>query len=158
MLKLGMPSLCVINGNAVAGGILHAWSHDHIVMRNEPKTSVCLSEILSGMQIPYSILLYAMHFFPKGTTGLLVTGARLNPQEAYNMNLVHELYSSVPEIEARIQLFAKEKARLNSRSHVLSSQKRLMHKDLLNVLDNVEFYGMLSLPSMGTLAERAAKL
>ena len=37
LLTINMPSLCVIDGHVIAGGVFIPLSHDRILMANKPK-------------------------------------------------------------------------------------------------------------------------
>ena len=53
ILLLPMPTMCVMNGHAYAGGLILALAHDFRILG--PKGTVCLSEIVAGLSlaIPY---------------------------------------------------------------------------------------------------------
>ena len=51
MLTLGIPTVCVMNGFTMAGGLLFALMHDFRIMKDE-KNFVCLSEINIGFSLP----------------------------------------------------------------------------------------------------------
>ena len=48
VLTLGMPSMCVFNGTAFAGGLILGLMHDFRMMTADPKRGICLSEINVG--------------------------------------------------------------------------------------------------------------
>ena len=50
MLTLGIPTVCIMNGLTIAGGLLFALMHDFRVMK-EDKNFVCLSEINIGVSL-----------------------------------------------------------------------------------------------------------
>ena len=53
MLTLGVPTLCVMNGMTIAGGLLFALMHDFRLMRDDgDKSFACLSEINVGLSLP----------------------------------------------------------------------------------------------------------
>ena len=48
LLTVNMPSLCVVNGHVIAGGLFIALSHDKIIMANNPDLKVQLNEVFFG--------------------------------------------------------------------------------------------------------------
>ena len=40
ILQMGIPSLAVFNGHAIAGGLFLGLAHDEIIMKNDPKFTV----------------------------------------------------------------------------------------------------------------------
>ena len=56
ILTLNVPTLAVINGHAVAGGLYLAQVHDRVIMIDNPKCKLQLSESLSGIGF-YSVYL-----------------------------------------------------------------------------------------------------
>ena len=51
ILIFPMPTMCVFNGHAVAGGLILGLVHDFRIMREE-KAFVCLSELNIGITLP----------------------------------------------------------------------------------------------------------
>ena len=49
ILNLNVPTLAVINGHAIAGGLLMALCHDRIIMVNDNKTYLVLNELKNGI-------------------------------------------------------------------------------------------------------------
>ena len=45
ILTFGMPTVCVVNGHAIAGGVFLALAHDHSIMVSDPKYNVYLNEL-----------------------------------------------------------------------------------------------------------------
>ena len=48
LLTVNMPSLCVVNGHTIAGGVFIPLSHDKIIMANKPNLIVQLNEVFYG--------------------------------------------------------------------------------------------------------------
>ena len=46
-----MPTLCIFNGNAIAGGYIFGLCHDYRIM-HETNGMICLSELKFGMPFP----------------------------------------------------------------------------------------------------------
>ena len=52
LTTLNIPSMCVLNGTAIAGGYWLSLSHDFRIM-NAQVGEICLSELKLGLTIPY---------------------------------------------------------------------------------------------------------
>ena len=51
LLEFPMPTMCVFNGNAIAGGYILGLVHDFRIM-HESNGIICLSELKLGMSLP----------------------------------------------------------------------------------------------------------
>ena len=51
LLAFPMPTMCVFNGNAIAGGYILGLSHDFRIM-HETTGAICLSELKLGLPLP----------------------------------------------------------------------------------------------------------
>jgi enoyl-CoA hydratase/carnithine racemase len=83
-LTINVPSLCVFNGHAIAGGFLLGLAHDKIIMNGDQKLNFrChLNELDNGVAIPLG-----MTKFVEGTTSgtiarQLIMGNPYNCKEA----------------------------------------------------------------------------
>ena len=56
LLEFPLPSMCVFNGNAYAGGYLLGVCHDARIM-NEAVGAICLSEMKLGIALPAPMML-----------------------------------------------------------------------------------------------------
>ena len=56
ILTLGFPTVCVINGHAIAGGVFLALAHDHTIMISNPKFNMFLNELESGFVVPFGLI------------------------------------------------------------------------------------------------------
>ena len=52
LLEFSMPTMCVFNGTAIAGGYIFGLCHDYRIM-HESRGSICLSELKIGFALPY---------------------------------------------------------------------------------------------------------
>ncbi len=49
LLEFSMPTMCIYNGKAMAGGVILGMAHDHRIMN--VKGSICVSEIHLGLPV-----------------------------------------------------------------------------------------------------------
>ena len=48
ILTVNVPSLCVVNGLNIAGGVFMSLAHDKVIMNSNPKFTTCLNEAENG--------------------------------------------------------------------------------------------------------------
>jgi len=49
---IGLPTLAVVNGHNVAGGVFLSFAHDRIIMNSNPKFMIFVNELLNGLEVP----------------------------------------------------------------------------------------------------------
>ena len=52
LIEFPMPTMCVFNGTAIAGGYIFGLCHDYRIM-HESTGTICLSELKLGLALPY---------------------------------------------------------------------------------------------------------
>ena len=52
LMTINVPSMCIFNGHAVAGGLLLGLVHDFRVINAGNSSKVCFSEINAGLTLP----------------------------------------------------------------------------------------------------------
>ena len=94
LLRLNVPTLCVLNGHAVAGGLFLALCHDKIIMADNPKLKCQFNESLVGMSMytPYACMMKEL--IPMSVNKILLLGDPLNPRKAFELDLVQGLFKS----------------------------------------------------------------
>ena len=55
ILTVNIPSLCVVNGKNIAGGVFMSLAHDRIIMNSDPKFTTCLNEAENGKVPTYGM-------------------------------------------------------------------------------------------------------
>ena len=53
LLEFAMPTMCVFNGSAIAGGYIFGLCHDYRIMHETVGSGICLSELKLGLALPY---------------------------------------------------------------------------------------------------------
>ena len=103
ILELGIPSMAVFNGHAIAGGVFIGLACDRLIMNADPKFTICLNELTFGKAIPYSYVKFIKDLTSPRLGRTLIIGTKLSPQEAKRLDLIQDLYSTDSELEAKIQ-------------------------------------------------------
>ena len=80
LLTLNVPSLCVWQGHAVAGGVFIGLCHDRLIMKDDPKYIVMLNELAFGKAVPYSYNQVIKELTNGRVARTLFLGTRLTPQ------------------------------------------------------------------------------
>ena len=101
MLEFSMPTMCVFNGKAVAGGFLLGSSFDRRIM-DEKKGLVQLNEIQIGIPMPASMLRVLTAKFRTGVCLKLVSGQMFDVPTALQDGLIDATYNGIDELCAQI--------------------------------------------------------
>lgn len=99
---LPMPSMCVMNGHAFAGGLLMALAHDFRIMTTNPKSKLCLSEINLGLALPPSYAALTQCTLPPQTARTMALGYMFGSAEALEMRVVSNLFKDIPDAESQV--------------------------------------------------------
>ncbi len=99
MLTLGIPTLCVMNGLTIAGGLLFALMFDFRLMKDDgDKNFVCLSEINIGVSLTPALGAMVKYQLDPQTARLLSFGGRYNAKNSLKHRVVDDLYTSKEEL------------------------------------------------------------
>jgi len=79
MLTFPMPTLAVVTGHAIAGGLFWALCHDFRVMKDKSGI-VWLSEINIGFPIPEGFAAITKHLLPSNVSRELILGGKFSAQ------------------------------------------------------------------------------
>ena len=88
IINLNVPTLCVFNGHAVAGGLFIGLSHDRILMVDNPKIKLQFNESLIGMAMysPFAIIMKEL--LSNRANRTLLLGTNVFPKQAYELDIV----------------------------------------------------------------------
>jgi enoyl-CoA hydratase/carnithine racemase len=78
-LTLSVPTFCVWQGHAVAGGVFLGMCHDIIIMKDDPKLMVFLNELSFGMNLPFAYAQFVKAMTNGRTVRTLFLGTKLSP-------------------------------------------------------------------------------
>ena len=97
VLSLNIPSLCIFNGNAYAGGLIWGLCHDMRIM-NANVGALCLSEIKFGRapDLPYT-LVCAAKMRPMVCTKWLMA-VTCDTREALKDGVIDDVYTSAEDL------------------------------------------------------------
>ena len=92
-MTLNIPTLAMVDGHMVAGGIMIALAHDHVYCRDDTKIKIKLNEI----ELPGGVLIpEPMMDFIKAVTfnaaRQLLLGQKFRPQTGLEAGFIHKLF------------------------------------------------------------------
>ncbi len=124
-----MPTLCIMNGLTIAGGLLFALMFDFRAIYNDDKNFVCLSEINIGISLTPALGAMVKYQLDPQTARLLSYGGRYNAKSSLSMRVVDYLYSDYKELDKLLLSFAKEYAPKGQHRLALKDLKENLHHE-----------------------------
>ena len=98
VLEFPIPTLCIFNGNAFAGGFLLGMCFDARIM-NEAVGEICLTELKFGIALPLPMMLVCKAKLEANVCLRLCTAISVKPEEALKDGMVDATYSSIANLE-----------------------------------------------------------
>ena len=123
LLEFPMPTLCVFNGNAIAGGYLLGLCHDMRIM-HESVGSICLSELKIGMAFPYPYMHVTRSKLRPMVTTKVLYGVTLKQKEALKDGLIDDTYKDRADLESKLAAYAKRYAQLGAMRQAVKLNKQ----------------------------------
>ena len=147
-LTLNVPTLCVVNGHAVAGGLYLAMCHDHIIMSSNPKIKCFLNESLIGIGFYQTYISLLNSLVSNRLARTLHLGDIYHPQSALEADLVQSLYTDYDDLLKQILEFRKLRSGMAKFRHNLKVSKTALFHDIVVVLRSHDHYNYLSRAQM----------
>jgi len=113
LLEFPMPTMCIFNGNAFAGGYLLGLCYDTRIM-NEAVGDICLSELKLGIALPLPMMLVCKAKLGPNVCLRLVKAIVVPPSEALKDGMIDATYSSVGDLENQMTAYCKRYAPLGA--------------------------------------------
>ena len=123
MLEFPMPTLCVFNGNAIAGGYIFGLCHDHRIM-HETNGQIVLTETKLGLAFPYPYMRAVQSKLHPQTVYKIIFGVTIKQPEALKDKLIDETFNSREQLEAQISTFSKEYATVDRAAVQINKQSQ----------------------------------
>ena len=99
LVTFSMPSMCVFNGTAIAGGYWLGLSHDFRVM-NANVGTICLSELKIGLTIPFPYTRMLTAKLDPKIVSKIEYSIDYMPEEALKDHLIDSTYTTATDCEA----------------------------------------------------------
>ena len=94
VLTLSVPSLCVVNGVNIAGGVWTSLSHDRVIMADNPKLYTWLIEAEKGICPTFGMQQFMRETCTNHASRTLLLGEKIKPQLAKKLDIVQDLYKN----------------------------------------------------------------
>jgi len=138
VVEFPLPTLCVFNGNAIAGGYILGLAHDFRVM-HETNGAICLSELKLGLPLPPPYMDMLAYKLKARVANKIAYGITLPQSEALKDELIDETYSSVEQLHTQLATFAKRYAGFGVHRTGIKTNKTNQYEKLLNSLRSFKF-------------------
>ena len=92
LIRLSLPSMCVFNGHAMAGGYFFGICHDFRTMKNH-KGRICLTELMFGEPLHRPLTASLEQKLAPQVVHKLVMAQMISPQEALADRIIDDIYS-----------------------------------------------------------------
>jgi len=109
LMEFPLPTMCVFNGTAMAGGCILGLAHDFRVM-HESTGVICLSELKLGLALPPPYMGIVAAKLSPIVTNKITFGITVSQQEALKDQIIDETYGSVEQLQGQLATFAKRYA------------------------------------------------
>ena len=105
-LTMNCPTLCLVNGHAIAGGVIIAAAHDYRAMSS--KASLQLSEFSVGLPFLTGYAKLLENCLGKHAYSQCVYGKKISSAEAVSLEIVQQEYTELAQVESIVADFARE--------------------------------------------------
>ena len=92
LLTFPIPTVCVVNGHCVAGGVLLSLGFEHVIMNGNPKCKLKLNEVENGLVVPGGLIHLTAFKTRPHTLSMLLLAKKFSPQTALSSGIIHSLY------------------------------------------------------------------
>ena len=129
LLTFPMPTLSVVNGHMIAGGVMLALGHDMTVMNGDKKKNfrVHLNEVDIGFFIPHQLAMYIAALTDGSTSRRLNLGHKFSAHDSHRAGFVHDLFENDEQMLKQIHAFAKSQGFKAKNRDLMTTFKRSLH-------------------------------
>ena len=113
LLEFPIPTMCVFNGSAIAGGYLLGICHDARIM-NEAVGLICLSEMQYGIALNRPMMLVIKSKLGHSKCLQLAMSVTFSPENALRDGLIDYTYSTMENLEDQLKTHMKRYAPLGA--------------------------------------------
>ena len=94
LLEFAMPTMCVFNGSAIAGGYIFGLCHDYRIMHETVGSGICLSELKLGLALPYPYMKVCAAKLDQSVCNKLAFAITVKSKEAVEDGLIDGTYAN----------------------------------------------------------------
>ena len=81
IMTLNVPTLTIVDGHCIAGGVMLAIAHDHVYVRDDPKLKIKMNEIENNLLFPEPMMDFTKAITLSASRRLLL-GELFDPRSA----------------------------------------------------------------------------
>ncbi|GFF47368.1 glucose oxidase [Aspergillus udagawae] len=127
-----MPTICLLNGHAFAGGLMFAMYHDYRI-QNPAKGFLCINELEFGVTLQSPMMsIFREKLSPTAFRDLILEAKRFPGPQSVAVGLV----DGVGGLEETLQLIRERGLQTKAATGIYGMMKEEMYRHTLDILDN----------------------
>ncbi|GAQ06288.1 enoyl-CoA delta isomerase 1, peroxisomal [Aspergillus lentulus] len=131
-LTFPMPTICLLNGHAFAGGLMLAMYHDYRI-QNPAKGFLCINELEFGVPLQSPMMsIFREKLTPSAFRDLILEARRFAGPQSLAVGLV----DGVGGLEETLQLIRERGLQTKAATGIYGTMKEEMYRHTLDILDN----------------------
>ena len=138
LLEFPLPSMCIFNGNAIAGGYILGLAHDFRIM-NANVGTICLSELKLGLPLPAPYNAICAAKLNARVCNKIFYGITLNTAEGLKDELIDETFASPEDLHVKLGAFAKRYAAMGVHRLAIKTNKQNQFDTTIEFLKSYTF-------------------
>jgi len=131
LLQFSMPSICVFNGNAIAGGFILGLCHDSRIM-HESTGAICLSELKLGLPLPLPYMLVCRSKLSPVVMTKVAYAVDVKQKEALSDGLIDDTYATKEQLQTKLAAFVKRFAPMGVHRDAIKTNKTNQFELVIN--------------------------
>lgn len=132
MLRYPMPTVCLLNGHAFAGGFMLAMYHDYRIM-NPDRGFLCVNELEFGVPLQTPMMaIFREKLTPITFRNVVLEAHRFGGRKALETGIV----DAVGGVDETIALIQERKLQTKAATGIYGTMKEEMYSRVLNGLDD----------------------
>ncbi|KAM0118862.1 hypothetical protein ACP6JC_004483 [Aspergillus fumigatus] len=130
--RFPMPTICLLNGHAFAGGLMLAMYHDYRI-QNPTKGFLCINELEFGVPLQSPMMsIFREKLSPSAFRDLILEARRFAGPQSVAVGLV----DGVGGLEETLQLIRERGLQTKAATGIYGTMKEEMYRHTLDILDN----------------------
>ena len=113
LIGFSMPTLCIFNGHAIAGGYILGLCHDARIM-NDNFGNICLSELKLGLPLPPPYQKVVSAKLPAAIANNLFFAIDIDKKDALKLDLIDSTYKNSEDLDTQIAAYVKRYAKMGA--------------------------------------------
>ena len=132
LLEFPMPTMCIFNGTAIAGGYILGLCHDYRTM-NAKVGNICLSELKLGTPLPMPYMKVCAAKLTPNVCAKAAYGVTFDQQEALKDGLIDATFESGEDLAKQIGAFVKRYGAVSIHRDAIKVNKQTQMRHAIDV-------------------------